>query len=600
MNARALTLLTAFSLAACNAEELPGGSAEREDALFLTIPRRFEVKGLWGRCLDFGPGPHLPGNPVFLYGCNSSTAQQVTVEEFHDGQHTVRLLGGGYCIGARGGTAPRAVLELQACDGRAGQRFQLDGDSILLEARQLSVRAQDWRGDDRTPLIVDRRRLDARDRWTFRGLSGFPKPTSGFIAVPQQMSLPLALERAHAGTVIELDPAFDLTLSTPLRIPGGVTVRGGRSATQAGARLKDPERVTQHTLLTIDGPDVRITGLRLEGPTDSNQVHVVVQSPNGSFTLVEEATVRGIDAHSSHERTLIDDNELSKWRGSAVKVFADSFAEECLAEPVPRVPNVHVLRNHIHHNRRDHFGYGVSTGHGGFARIDGNYFDDNRHAIACDGRAFSGYRAVNNLVSAVAPRQGTWPFTWYTHDFDIHGRGEDGAGEHRGGVAGDFFDISRNTFLATNRENLDLRGTPCQHVRYVENMSRMGEDESINSHGAPGSIIGFGNLWDLGDPTLNVASFDFDGDGVADTLMTTGATWYVKLRGTGPWRFWNSRTEILPNLSFHDVNNDGRQDVLAIIDGQLRVSWGGLSDFEPPTPAPEPPPRADPPLTVIR
>lgn len=576
------------------APELSSGS---ESLVIGPVARRFELRGLWGKCLDFGGGTPTIGGPVFMYSCNGTIAQQVEIQEIGDGQHTVQLKAGGLCIGAGGTSVNTFGLELQPCSTSfPWQLFQIDGDSLLTDGRRMAVRPKDWRGEDRTPLIIAPRQLDERERWTFRGLSGFPKPTFGFIQVPQQMSLLAALTVAHHGTVIELDPSFDFSSTTSLEIPAGVTLRGGRTATVPGARLRNPDRMSPNTLLVITGPDVRITGLRIEGPTDTTS-SVVVQRVGGKFVYLQDTTVRGINAPDGFARTFIDNNELSKWRGSAVGVDgADSQTTQC--PPVAeRTSNVRVLRNHIHHNRRDDFGYGVTSSFGAFAHIEGNYFDDNRHAIATDGRPFSGYRAVRNLVSPNAPKQ---KHLWYTHDFDVHGRGEGGLSEHRGGVAGDFFDISWNTFMGTNRENFDLRGTPCQYVWYVGNMSRRTEDEAINSEADEGSIIGYANLWSQPDFTLNSATRDFDGDGVGDRLIATGAAWYVQLRGTGPWRYWNGQTQHISDLMFYDANSDGRVDVLSTIDGIVSVSWAGISPFEPLVPQPVPPPRAAPLPLAIR
>jgi hypothetical protein len=67
---------------------------------------------------------------------------------------------------------------------------------------------------------------------------------------------------------------------------------------------------------------------------------------------------------------------------------------------------VRVLRNFLHHNARAGLGYGVTIHANGFATILGNTFLYNRHAIAADGIAGTGYAAFDNLVLSDAPEYG--------------------------------------------------------------------------------------------------------------------------------------------------------------------------------------------------
>src|SRR2546425_13321002 len=41
----------------------------------------FVIRSYGGKCLDFGPPPQLSGTPVFIYDCNGTIAQQVSIEE---------------------------------------------------------------------------------------------------------------------------------------------------------------------------------------------------------------------------------------------------------------------------------------------------------------------------------------------------------------------------------------------------------------------------------------------------------------------------------------------------------------------------------------
>src|SRR5690606_38686049 len=101
----------------------------------------------------------------------------------------------------------------------------------------------------------------------------------------------------------------------------------------------------------------------------------------------------------------IDNNEMWGWPNAAVNISG--------------VFGVHVLHNHLHHNRRQvsrsgcrayGLGYGVVIGQTGYALIEGNLFDHNRHDIACDGRPGTGYEARYNLVLTGNVQ----------HSFDVH------------------------------------------------------------------------------------------------------------------------------------------------------------------------------------
>src|SRR2546422_2072643 len=129
--------------------------------------------------------------------------------------------------------------------------------------------------------------------------------------------------------------------------------------------------------------------------------------------------------------------------------------------------NVQVLRNLMHHNEAWGGGYGTALSKGANATIGGNTFLMNRHAIADDGASLSGYVAWNNLVLSSVPTwydPPDWAFGQGPHgpqqDFDMHGAGP-GSNGGNGGIAGRSVDIGWNPFLGGNRDNFELRGTPC-------------------------------------------------------------------------------------------------------------------------------------------
>jgi len=122
---------------------------------------------------------------------------------------------------------------------------------------------------------------------------------------------------------------------------------------------------------------------------------------------------------------------------------------------------VHIKYNFIHHNRHGAgFGYGVNVGRGGYALIERNVFDENRHAITGDSsdgaKDFTGYTARENLILAggglhcleppLAPVFGR--LCWRTHIIDMHGdRSAKSHGQWCCGTAGETIIVERNTVL---------------------------------------------------------------------------------------------------------------------------------------------------------
>jgi hypothetical protein len=108
-------------------ESLPAGSAH---TITLTgsaadNPGTGEVIGVGGLCLDVRGGVAADGQPVQVYTCNHTAAQQVA----YAGDNTVRLLS--RCLTA-GGTADRALVTIGSCTGAAGQSWTHRADGSLL------------------------------------------------------------------------------------------------------------------------------------------------------------------------------------------------------------------------------------------------------------------------------------------------------------------------------------------------------------------------------------------------------------------------------------------------------------------------------------
>jgi hypothetical protein len=564
-----------------------------------------------GKCLDFGAPPQPSGSPVFLYDCNGSAAQQIQVQEIN-ARHGVILHAGAQVIGVReippentDGSTRSAItavpadipLELQS-EARlttlaSRQIFALDGDSILLAAdRSLVVKAPREHWTNRTQLVLGQRNVTDAEFWTFSTTHGTtPKLTSGFVRVPQEMDLSSALLQAKWGTVIEVDPNTSINVQQydlALTVPAGVTIRGGRSGVHPGAEIYSPYPSVNTCILPnnepcilkmlfVAGSDVRITGLRLRGP-----------SPGRDHTL-REAEAIVTDAAFN---TLVDHNELSEWPGAAVVVLGESDSIVCTSIYSPsRVEKVRIVSNFFHNNERWPTGYGVVMGAGGYSRIERNTFSFNRHAISDDGSALSGYRAWYNLVLNGVPTYsgsesdtGLFGGRGPQQDFDMHGTDPASGSSYVGGVAGDYIESSWNTFLSGgdyNRHNFELRGTPCYYFELHSNVMLEGIGDSIQNDGSASKlIVTADNRFNAPNPTDHLGKGDFDGDGKEDLFLATGAAWYYAPGGSAEWRFLNNMTTLSGSLLFGDFDGDGRTDVFTQSGRDWLVSWGGTSPWE--------------------
>ena len=647
---QANSLLVVFLLsgAACL---LTAGAATTERAESAGEPSLrgpFYVRSFVGKCLTYGAPLQVtseavpranPSSPVYIYDCNTGSrqpirvepmSQQVVVAEINN-RHEVVLRAGNKVVGVAGNfLVEQAPLELQDETRLPAQVFALDGDSIILAAdRNLVVKVKNGRGANLTPLVLGRRDLADSEFWDFNATDGSDiDPTRGFFRVGTLCQFWNAMQIAAWGSVIKIhsDALLNFELlgtcikdaSPSFRIPDGVTIRGDRRGTRAGPWLFAPHSdplfqmagaVNLAEPASLSGNYVRITGLRMQGRSRERSEDL----PSSRGIAVRDDLV-----------VIIDHNDMSDWTVSAVGVSgAQSRDWKCHPRPDFRAENVRVERNFIHDNQRQGLGYGVVTG--GYVSIVGNTFLRNRHAIAGDGNAFSGYSAWFNLVLSEAPRQVWGPLGGlfgligsYTQDFDMHG--SDSSTHHTGGIGGSDVEIARNTFLGTNRRNFDLRGVSCGLVQFHHNVSRQSKDDAIRWYIATfpsrdpyaeaycrrellervehWSVCGTqkspddnpplwleipdNNRFASADPTRanRFGVGDFDGDGKDDLFLATGAAWYFAPAGKAEWRFLNAQTAEIGSLLFGDFDGDGRTDVFTQMGDDWMVSWGGISPWE--------------------
>jgi hypothetical protein len=447
-----------------------------------------------------------PSPTVYMYDCHTGRrrprwgSQEIIVEEVNQ-DHEVLLHAGSKVIGVTGNfLVNRAPLELQdraqSSEGAKAQTFALDGDSIILAAdRNLVVKVQNARGANLTPVVLAERELNDAEFWTFRTLDGSDqKPTSGFVRVPQdEPDIYKAVDQAEKNRVIEISPGTTIMLDRPLTIMNDeVTMRGGRHGTIPGAVLKvcqetDPacsfDQFPEKKAVIINSVSyVRVTGLQLIGPSQSQGAH----SDMWGLTARDPSQPHELFSDTIKHNIYIDHNELTGWSGGAVHVVNSGHASteswNCASFYDRPYPNVHVVNNFMHDNQTEAGGYGVSVGGDGYAEILGNTFTANKHAIAADGTASSGYSGWYNLVTSFAPCfDRGWIYCGEEQDFDVHG--SDSSTHHTGGIGGGHVEIARNTFLANSHWSFEIRGVSCAGpggVRFVDNVDVHHEaDDSV-------------------------------------------------------------------------------------------------------------------------
>jgi hypothetical protein len=264
--------------------------------------------------------------------------------------------------------------------------------------------------------------------------------TTGNYIVDNLDSLLSALEKAKAGDVIFIpgETEIDLTAMVyieqlTLKIPGGVTLAGERGNKGSKGAILTSDALRTRPLIQIEGPDVRITGLRIKGPNPKRYLEhhsrAFRKGGLGSKYYYLFPTSDGIiNRHGSLE---VDNCEITAFSHAGISLS--------------RGDKNHIHHCCIHHCQYNGLGYGISHGTA-TSLIEFNIFDSNRHSIAGTGAPGCGYIARNNIELGVS----------LSHCFDMHGGRDRDDGTT---VAGTTIEIYNNTFRAPQRA-INIRGVP--------------------------------------------------------------------------------------------------------------------------------------------
>ncbi len=272
-------------------------------------------------------------------------------------------------------------------------------------------------------------------------------------------SLIAALSQAKKGQVVFIPAQAVIDLTTfiyidefALEIPEGVTLAGDRGAEGSLGALICSDTLDTPVMIKAAGPDVRITGLRIQGPNPKTyrEHHDRAFGPGGKGHeyYYKFPLSKGIE--TVHSGLTIDNCEVSAFSHSGIHLV--------------RGVNHHVHHNKIFNCQYDGLGYGVCQGSEGpkyyaFSTIEFNLFDSNRHSIAGTGLPGCGYIARNNIQTGNS----------LSHCFDMHGgiNRKDGTD-----IAGTRIEIYNNTFLSSEYA-LAILGEPEEHCKFYNNWVTM-------------------------------------------------------------------------------------------------------------------------------
>ena len=249
-----------------------------------------------------------------------------------------------------------------------------------------------------------------------------------------------ALSKVKAGQIVFIpaDTEIDLTAliyieEIVLDIPKGVTLAGDRGHGSSEGALLTSDALKTPVMIRASGPDVRITGLRIQGPNPKRYLEHHRRSfgegGEGHKYYYKLPTSNGIT--TEYPRLEVDNCEIS--------VFSHAGIYLMTAE------GHHIHHNYIHHCQYQGLGYGICHNTAS-SLIERNLFNWNRHSIAGTGRPGNSYVARHNVELGIS----------LSHCFDMHGGRDRKDGTD---IAGTSIEIYNNTFRALQTPVV-IRGVP--------------------------------------------------------------------------------------------------------------------------------------------
>lgn len=232
-------------------------------------------------------------------------------------------------------------------------------------------------------------------------ISNISNATSGdIIYIPETANINLSISNANV---------FDTA------IPANVTIASNRGENGSlGGRIyqshlmNDPSWSTRKVFFTTGGENVRITGLRLEGPF-TTELH-----SNASTGIDQRGGIKITKGWAE-----VDNCELSGFSYGAISTRGLTDVSEYS----------YIHHNYIHHCRCNGYGIGVDATGPASTLIEANIFDYCRHDVSGSGYASESYEMRYNFIGDYA----------LSHPIDLHH--VDTSPYH----AGDWFLVHHNT-----------------------------------------------------------------------------------------------------------------------------------------------------------
>ncbi|WP_204059726.1 PASTA domain-containing protein [Microbispora corallina] len=403
-------------------------------------------------------------------------------------------------------------------------------------------------------------------------------------SIEQRRQFVRAVETPGTKVTVAGDVSLDLSGLDGITVAPNTWITGDRSVNPAGPLLFTTTE--PGSLFVVPRPanpappfsQEVISGIRLRGGSSTDPFDNMGEQDSMGITVMKP-------------NVEIDHNEIYLWRGAGVEVKECDVDGACPSPDILRRPapgehatTVWIHDNYIHHDQHPAgdiccghaAGYGVETSHGGWALIERNAFDYNRHSIASGWQPGTGYLLYRNLI---LPNGGVHSRVASTHAIDVHGSNKDDA--YESGDAGEYFDVEYNTVWNVHGPAVKLRGTPSD-----EKAGKEGMQVRHNVFAHCGLFVGFTGGCQYppalvqnetgmheSDTTLGVlgttiddarTSCDFDGDEVNDTFHATGVTWWFqssRLAGRFVYLYQSALTG--NHLVLGDRNADGLCDVTA-------------------------------------
>ncbi|MES3017259.1 MAG: right-handed parallel beta-helix repeat-containing protein [Bacteroidota bacterium] len=298
----------------------------------------------------------------------------------------------------------------------------------------------------------------ANDQGPIGGGKGYTRiVTKGDHVAEDLETLIDVLSKATSGQVVFIPgtAVIDMTTfiyidKTTLKIPEGVTLASDRGHNGSPGAQITSDSLDTPLMIQIMGPNVRISGIRLQGPNpkrylDHHKRAFGTGGPGHTY-YYKFPTSNGINIKFSSAE--IDNCEISAFAHAGVNL--------------PGGNNHHIHHNVIHKCQYNGLGYGVALDNSS-AIIEYNIFNENRHSIAGTGRIGCSYTARHNVHEDIS----------LSHCFDMHG-GRDRKDNTT--IAGTLIEIYNNTFYAPQTAVV-IRGVPQDKCEVRQNWLTMHKDE---------------------------------------------------------------------------------------------------------------------------